>query len=33
MDVISIRDMGKGDIEGILDSAQDIEKGKKSNSS
>ncbi|MFH0737548.1 MAG: aspartate carbamoyltransferase [Candidatus Micrarchaeota archaeon] len=29
MDVISIRDMGKGDIESILDSAEAIHKGKK----
>lgn len=29
MDVISIRDMEKGDIEGILDSAQAIEKGER----
>jgi aspartate carbamoyltransferase catalytic subunit len=29
MDVISIRDMGKGDIEAILDSADAIQKGKR----
>jgi len=29
MDVISIRDMGKGDIEEILDTAEAIQKGKK----